>query len=281
MKKLALILLLFLFSVSVGKGLYFLKKGFSLRRIHPLSHIVSSDWSDEANQALAQPYRYLGRGRQCFAFESLDGQYVVKLPRTDIYQIPLWARLLPAHSYRKQHQASHAKQEAFVLKSFQIAYDELREQTALLAMHLGQSEPKGQTLTLIDALGTTHHLPVERTAFVLQYKRPLLMKAFREAMDRGDRPEAEHLLDALIAVVKARGEKGILNRDRSFLRNYGYDGAQAYQIDVGSFFRKEDLAPEAAYQKSIRDSLGAVHDWLAKTYPDMVPVLDAKLARIL
>jgi hypothetical protein len=280
-KKLAILVSLVLFCAIAGEGLYLAKDGFSTRRIHSLDYKIAEDWDEEAERALEKTYRYIGRGRQCFAFASEDGKYVLKFPRTDIYKTPFWARALPVRSYRTQLEENHKVREEFILNSFRISYDELKGQTALLAVHLGQSEPKGKKLTLIDASGSKHRLPLEKTSFVLQYKKPILMKAFSAALERGEREEAEKILNALIDVVVERAKKGILNRDRSFLRNYGFDGTNAYQIDVGSFFRNQQLEPHMAYFKSVSDSMEPVQEWLADNSPEMLDYLNTKLKELL
>lgn len=280
MKKILSILLLLFVSIYTGKALHFLKDGFSARRIHSLAYAVAEDFSDEARNALQQTYHYIGRGRQCFAFASKDDKYVLKFPRTDIYKLPLWVRALPVNAYRKKLEANHKVREAFILNSFKISYEELQEQTGILAVHLGQSFSKGQFLTLVDAAKCKHRLPLESSSFVLQYKRPILMKAFSEAMQKNSLRQAEKILDALLTAIVERASHGILNRDRSFLRNYGFDGEKAYQIDVGSFFKSPHLPPNEAYQKSIRDSVDPVRDWLSQNSPEMIPYLNQKLKEI-
>ncbi len=276
-RKLFSLLLLILFSVAAGEVLYYVKDGFSARRIHSLNRETDANWSQETQQILEQPYRYIGRGRQCFAFASDDGKYVLKLPRTDIYTLPFWARALPVPAYRSKLDLDHRSRETFILDSFLISANDLKDQTGILAIHLGKSRPKGKKLVLIDASGCTHHLSLEKTAFILQYKQPILMKSFSAALEKGDRKEAEKILDALLSVIVKRAQKGILNRDRSFLRNYGYDGKQAYQIDVGSFFRKPELSRSEIYEKSIRDSVDPIDEWVAKNAPEMEKYLKERL----
>ncbi len=276
-KKLSLVFALTLFSLLVGQTLHHLKDGFSLRRIPSLDYQITQDWDEEADLALQQTFRYLGRGRQCFAFESEDGKYVLKFPRTDIYKTPFWARLLPIASYRAQLEKTHQARKQFVLDSFALAFDELKNQTGLLAIHLGQSHSTGKKLTIVDAAGCKCQIPLEKAPFVLQYKKPLFMKALSAALEKGQRKEAEKILDALVYNIRERAKKGILNRDRSFLRNYGYEEGKVYQIDVGSFFRSRDLSPSASYQKSLLDSLAPVQEWLAENAPQMVDYLNHRL----
>jgi hypothetical protein len=272
MKKAFLLLCLIAVCMGFGKALHWAKKGFSIRRIAAPLHTDLEIWNKEANLAIKQPFRYLGRGRQCFAFESFDGQYVLKFPRTDIYQIPFWMRTLPFFS--KQREAlysSRLAREKFVLDSMRISYEELREDTGVLALHFGESPFHGHRIALIDSLGFTHHLPAHKAGFVLQAKKPILMRAFLDALRLGETAKAQRILDAFIDVVVARGKKGIWNKDESFLRNYGFDGIKGYQIDIGSFYHKADGIA------SIQDTMHPVRTWLAKTNPAMLAYFDKKL----
>lgn len=281
MRKCFIILGLVLFSMTIGKSLYFLKDGFTFRRIHALNNRISQGLNDEANEILKETFTYIGRGRQCFAFASQDGKYVLKFPRTDIYSTPFWARALPLKNYREKLQKNHKERENFILNSFLLSFNELREETGLIALHLGQTAKDSRKLNVIDAFGGTHKLPLYKTSFVLQHKRPLLISTFLKALENDKRDEAEKILDALLDVIVTRAKKGILNRDRSFLRNYGFDGGKAYQIDVGSFFSRPQMPKKALYQKSVRDSTDPIQEWLAKTDPDMLSRLNAKLNKIL
>ncbi|HSX25817.1 MAG TPA: hypothetical protein VLE89_02275 [Chlamydiales bacterium] len=280
MKRLLVLTILVLFCLGTGKGIYWARKGFSVRRVQPLERETVVAWNEEADRALDQKFHYLSRGRQCFAFASEDGKYVLKLPRTDIYEIPLWARALPVSLKREQICANRKRIETYLFSSFQISFEELKEQTGMIALHLGQTAPEGKQLTLVDRLGCAFHLPMEKTSFVLQHKYPILIRSFLSALEQGNRKEGERILEALVDVVVERGSKGILNRDGSFLRNYGYDGQKAYQIDIGSFFHNENLEEEEAFRKSIRDTMNPIRFWLGKTDPEMLQFLENKLASI-
>ena len=279
MRKLFCLFFLTFFAIGLAKGLHFLKDGFSPRRLHCLDLPANEEWGEEVAQILAKPFRYLGRGRQCFAFESLDEKYVIKFPRTDIYKTPLWVRALPLKAYRKNLEAKHLHKEQFILASVDISLNELKEQTGLLAVHFGKSSSQGKKISAIDNLGCTHLLPLEKTSFILQYKWPLLTKLFSTALQNGEKGEAKRILDALIDVIIERSQKGIFNKDPSFLRNYGFDGEKAHPIDIGTFCRMPELDPALAPQKSIDYSMGPIRDWLGKTDPEMLEHLNNKLLK--
>lgn len=279
MKKVAILISLLIFCCGIGKGIHWARKGFSLRRITAPTQMKLEIWDPAMDEVINQPFCYLGRGRQCFAFESFDGKYVLKFPRTDIYQIPFWMRTFPWPLFSKKYEKSQAvrsKREAFVLNSMKIAYDELRDETGVVGIHFGQSENKNKKITIVDPLGFSYRVPLHRSNFVLQLKRPILMKVFLEALSSGDREKGKMILEAFIDLVVSRGKKGIWNKDESFLRNYGFDGQKGVQIDIGSFYHRENGAI------SIRNTMHPVQTWLEKTDLEMLKyfnsILEEKIA---
>jgi len=276
MKKVTLLLLICLFSLALGKTLHTVKDGFSFRRIHSLKIWASEDFNEETRNALSQTFHYLGRGRQCFAFESADHQYVLKFPRTDIYTTPIWMQVLPLKRYQTKTEFTRSKRKRFVLNSFEIAHQDLKDDTAMIALHLGQSSSR-KKITLIDKCGCKHQLPIGKLTFALQYKKPLLIDQFKAAHQRGDKNEVRKILDALVLVIRTRAEKGILNKDRSFLKNFAFDGEKAYQIDVGSFYYNPNLSKNDATFKSMMDSIDPIQEWLKSFDPEILEYLNAKL----
>jgi hypothetical protein len=164
-----------------------------------------------------------------------------------------------------------------VWNSFRIANTTLSRETGTLALHLGDSTSWQGELTLIDALGFKVQIPLHKTCFIVQHKQPLWTPQFLKAHETGNTAEKTRLLNALIDAMERRGRKGILNRDRSFLRNYGFDGICAYQIDIGDFYKLPTWYPEQVFLKSVHDSLAPVQEWLAEIDPSMLEIVKARL----
>ncbi|HSX13883.1 MAG TPA: hypothetical protein VLE96_05635 [Chlamydiales bacterium] len=269
MKKLLLLSFVCMFSLLIGQSLYFFRDGFSLRRLQSDS---SSDFGfidEETHKILQQPFHYLGRGRQCFAFASEDGKYVLKCIRTDKFKVPFWTQMFPRTYKNRKEKIAQKKQ--LVFESFRIANEELKEQTGTIALHLGKSKSK-QKIAIFDSLGIRHQIPLDNTLFILQYKRPLWSTVFQNSKCQ----EKKQLLDTFIELVANRSKMGIINRDPHFLPNYGFENGKTYQIDIGDFRRD----PDCNYQKAMRDSLSPVQAWLAKTDPTMLNYLNERLKRL-
>lgn len=232
---------------ATAKGVHTLRDGFSIRRVQPIA-LKADPLSPEIANILKQPFHYLGRGRQSFAFASEDGNYVLKLPRTEIFKPPLFFSNSAVIQRRKERQK-------FFLRSFEIAHKILPDQTAVLALHIGHSDDRGELL-LYDKMGQKIRLPIRSTSFILQEKKPLLTQVLLKE-------KRMEILQSWAQLIVERSRRGVENRDPSFLRNYGYDGKRAYQIDIGSLNPKDP----ALFQKSARDSAAPIQLWLGKVDP--------------
>src|SRR5579872_5769568 len=80
---------------------------------------------DDTKKILSQPFHYLGRGRQCFAFASEDGKYVLKCIRTDKFKAPFWTHIFP--NILKKKQSKIEQKKYLVFESFRMANEELKD----------------------------------------------------------------------------------------------------------------------------------------------------------
>jgi len=230
-------------------------------------------WDHNIDCIIKQPFTYADRGRQCFAFVSQDGEYILKIPRTDVYQVPFWLRTLPLGSLREKVSIQKEANKRFVFNSFQIGYENLKELTGILFLHLKKTAPTNQTLTLIDSLGYKYRVKAHEIAFILQKKQSLLIPAFLDALAQGNRSEGERILTSLAEAMIARGQKGIGNKDSAFLKNYGFNGRDGFLIDIGSFYYNKDTS------RSIYDSIQPVRKWLETIDAEMLVQLDLFLEK--
>jgi len=274
MKKTAVLFFLIFFCLGAGRLWYWTSDGFRLARIEGFKGIGKErPFSAEAENALAQRYFYLGRGRQCFAFVSEDGKYVLKFPRLDRYNDRILFRL---NFFNKEsvdwRRRSHASRKEKLFDSFELSFDELFEETAIVAMF---NAPKtGKEVEIFDRLNRSYRLPLEKTAFILQRKLPLFKDVFQKALSENNEVEINRILDSLLNLVVAIAKKGILTKDGSFLNNFGFDETRAYQIDVGSFYR---LDGEEVFSTSIHASIETLRAWLLNLDPALLALIDRKL----
>jgi hypothetical protein len=230
-RRLWLLLFLTVFSLWGSYQLFQNKSlGFGLARItsdfsyHP-------EWAIDEPQDLTsifnQKFKFLGVGSQSYAFVSEDGKYVIKffimkhlIPRLSDFWHP------DKVEYRKQNLLS-------IFKAHQLAYTELKADTGLIYIHLNKSEHLKTQLQVIDRIGRTHHIDLDKTEFIVQEKAELIFTHLKKLLDQGDKAKVQNCIQATLDLVKRRMDKGISDHDKAVKHNYGFIGDRAVHLDIG------------------------------------------------
>lgn len=232
------------------------------------------------SETLSQPFFYLGSGAQCYAFLSQDGKSVIKFfkhhhmrPDHPIHKIPLPSGL---KKKRRKVIGNPEKRIEEVFTSCKLAYENLREESGLIAIHLTKSVQYDQTITLFDKLGIGHEIDPNKLEFVLQKKAEPIFTQIRKKMSSGKLEEARESVQNFVQFVLVRCQKGILDKDNALKRNIGFVGNQPIMIDIGSLFVDPKLTKEKQKKEFIRKT-GGLGKWLEKYYPSLVPLFDEEV----
>ena len=262
--------------------------GFTLLRIHSdlKDHPEwnTSPLSANAQKLLAQKFTYLGSGGQCYAFVSEDGTTVLKFFKHYRRKLhPLFAYLpLPAslEPLRQRQLLKRVRKLHRDFNSYKLAFEELREETALLFVHLNKSEKQLPAVTVVDKLGIAHSVDLNGVEFILQKRAELSFKRFERAKSEGDLEGGKRAIDSLITTLSMRCKKGIFDEDPSLYRNLGFIGDRAVLIDAGRFKRDPQRVQPAVYREDIQRITQPFREWLSLHYPELVPHLDLSLKQL-
>jgi hypothetical protein len=214
-------------------------EGFSVHRITS-ARTTKATWAPPAlkegeKESLAailnQPFTYLGKGAQSFAFASADGRYVLKLLRQE--------RLRPTPFALKEAQRrKKASKRGRIIESCQLAFEEMKEETGLLYIHLNSAKTSPlPCATIIDKLGIRHQLDLSQSEFILQERAELVYPTLERLIREDKIQEAKKALDELIALILKRQSRGIFDKDPDFKSNFGFTTKGAIQLDFGRFRR--------------------------------------------
>jgi hypothetical protein len=200
---------------------------------------------EEIKKLLSQPYRFLGKGAQSFVFASEDGTAVIKF-------------------FRHHHLKKNSKL-AKDFGSYKLAYDQLRNETGLLYLHLNKTSHLNQTLDLIDKIGIHHPIELDRYEFLVQKRAALSYVALQQWIDEGKISEAKEALTSLVQLLAKRALKGIHDKDPDLNTNFGFIGLESIQFDIGRFkLRQTPHDPQELIR--ITDNL---HQFLMQRAPEL------------
>ncbi|MBS0635820.1 MAG: hypothetical protein JSR37_10195 [Verrucomicrobia bacterium] len=296
MKKIFYLLLVTCVSFALFKGIKTYRDrndGFSVERIQSkLSN--SPEWEistsqqklQEVNQILAQPFHYLGRGFQFYAFESSDQKYVLKLLRHQRLHPPVLYDWLPNIGMVQDLKAKKSKKRAArvseLFLSLKIAYEEIPVETGLIYVHLNKNKGQHINALLVDLQEDEHKVALDETEFVLQYKADLIKPTFRKLMDDGNIDEAKERINQLFELLQSTAQKGILDTDGALIykNNVGFIANRAIYIDVGQFTLKEGIKSRERFMYDLK-RLKPLYKWLLKHYPSLAAHFEKEKQHIL
>lgn len=255
-------LLFCLFFVLCERFCYFQTEGFALSKIN----------AQETDKAPSQTLRFLGSGKQFYAFESEDGKTVVKfIKQSRRKPLPFLANLplpTPFNHLRNSYLQKREKRLRELTNCCHIAFSELAEETGLLATHLNSEETP--VTILIDKIGIARTVQLEKTQFIIQKKARLL-----------EAPLTQDSIDSMIALISSLGKKGFVNLDPMIKRNFGLIDGKMALIDCGSLKKDQKLASYPDFQRAIFLQLIPLREHLKNKQPHDVPYFDHKMQKAL
>lgn len=259
------------------------KSGFSVKKLslnvgdHPEWEITPEKKDLELfNQLLLQKFTYLDRGSQSFAFVSADQKYVIKFfnmkhltPKTVLKLVPF------QFSYKTRKLDNRQKRLEETFSTIKSAYEELKEETGLLFVHLNNSKELHQKITLVDRQGKEWLVDLNKTAFIVQEKAQVFLKHFHELIQKKDFEGLERAEQLILDLIGRRCQKGFLDNDKGVIKNFGFVGNRAIQIDIGELVKDEKIKTNASFE--IKRVQNKINSWIERSYPDFKPITDEEL----
>lgn len=207
---------------------------------------------------LSQRFHYLGKGRQCFVFESRDGKYVLKFFNRKYLQLPWYAFLFPKEKEKR------VLRQKFYENSYEIAFREFGDQ--IVYLHLGSSDFL-PTIVLKDKASSEYSVDLNVVPFVLQKKGALFYPTLAAIYQREGRGGLQREIDAYLEAVSIRIKKGIADGDRDVEHNWGYIDGKLFHLDPGRLYYDPTLSDPARIEVEWDRATHSLNKWLSKNYP--------------
>lgn len=287
----ALLLLLGLFCLY-SPCCYWLADRFSLSNIsssltdNPAWEIPppTDNERQRISTCLEQPFTYLGKGSQCYVFESADKEWVLKFFRHERYRFPTWVTFLSLPPFLKVIQEERIlekqRKQELLFESCMLAYQELREESGLLFLHLNKTPFFEKNVTIKDKLGRKFSIEIDQYAYLIQKKGALLYPSLEEWMERGEVERAKNALSDLVILLEKRYEKGIVDHDAVISKNAGFLDDKPIYFDIGQFGKDDTIKDAQISYEETKKITRKLRSWIAENYPDLVSQLDQEIEKM-
>ena len=218
-----------------------------------------------------QALEWVGRGANSFIFSTGDDRYVVKFlpagapPASEARG--LFKKLFGKKTLSRK---ALAKLEDSCLSS-RLCFDELRDETGLVYVHLNRTRAQIHGLKLIDSYGQSQRACGDDTCFVVQQKAKPLIPTLTALMEAEDLQAAEQRIDQVFDLLIALARKGYVDGDEGLIpnNNIGFVNGRAIYLDTFHFFRAKslDVLERMRYECQLR--LRPLEAWLLASYPQL------------
>lgn len=226
---------------------------------------------------LDQKFTYFGRGFQSFVFLGEDGQTILKLFSNTYQWRSRWLNLIPPVPFAKEWKEEKLRNcQSKLLRSFQsykISFEELKDRTGLIYVHLDPSPVPCNTTIIIDKLGIEHSVALNSTGFVLQKRAEMVHPALDRLLREQKLEEAKQRIRSLLQLIVDQSKLGIADSDPLIRTNFGFLEGQAIHIDVGPFFKDPSIAQPEVYLKELDRITTSLKHWLENNHPEITPFL--------
>lgn len=226
-------------------------------------------------QALfSQPFYFLGKGKQCIAYESEDGAFVVKLLlQKSIALKPRFANLPDFFPFTllKEYKANmRLSRKKLLFESLSLSYQRLFEETGTLFVHLNPTVNLFGTMRFMDSQDNPGLVNLDQMQFVVQKKARLLKPVITQCMWQGDIEGAKKRIDQVFTLLFDCAKKGVFDIDTALFRNnnIGLLQDRAIYIDTGKLRYMPDKSTKEAFAKDLK-RIKPFHKWLLQYYPEL------------
>ncbi|CAM0116938.1 hypothetical protein [Rhabdochlamydiaceae symbiont of Dictyostelium giganteum] len=188
---------------------------------------LSQEETAHLQDILSQPFHYLNAGTRSYVFESEDKKYVIKF---------FISRRHPVGLKNIFHYEKKEKRWQKVMKmcnAYALAYQEMKEDTGLIYLHLNQTSHLNKTIKLVDKLHRVHFVDLDHTEFVIQERVETLLDRMRRLQKNHDIEGINYSLSQIMKLMEKRYQKGLRDQEKLSPSNFGFIGQRAVQIGLG------------------------------------------------
>lgn len=243
-------------------------RGISLFQEAPTEASKADD--DRLRDILQQPFTYLGEGGQSFVFASADGNYVIKIFNIGRMRPVAWILSLPdwplVRTYKQEHLEKRQRRLERVFNGHRLAYEKLRDESALIALHLAPSQIE-TLVRLYDKHGQEHQVDLSHDAFVIQKKSELVSALFKRLLDADRVDDVTARIEGVFALYRSEFSQGIRDRDHGIMHNVGFIDEKPMHMDVGMLMRDEQMQDPAKQSAELAKVGAKIKSWVRKHYP--------------
>ncbi len=292
--KLAILFLVVLFPFALcGVGLYLCsyQRGFTVEKISSKlsfnraleTYPLGAEQRDHLlNTVLSQTFYYLGSGSQSYTFASQDGKYVLKFFKMHRILPKNWLRDFPFslfEKYRLDNVERRQREFETIFRNFKAAYEQMRDETGLLYLHLNKTRDLKTPVQLIDQEGKKCLIDIDSKEFAVQWKAQKMCDYLLEIKESEE--QLRGAVRSLLYVIASLCAQGYCDQSVDICSNFGFVDKRAFIFDITHLYADESLKQPRFLQVEMLSAVEKISHWAERFHPDLVNILHEEVHSVL
>lgn len=238
---------------------------------HPEWEIKGLPSNKEIRLLLAQPFKYLGKGGQAYAFESEDGKYVLKFVKFKFLQPRFKHQLISFIPFFEDWNDNEMERRLRKFHDFYLGYKRAFEvnkiNSGLLYLHFNPTFNQFGTVTLFDRKGLKHVVDLDQTVFIVQKKSEMLNELLVKLLDQGRVEEAKEKINKILDMYLSHYQMGLHDLGFGVIHNTGFAEDLPIHVDLGKMTWDENIMKSECYKEDLIMIASKIEEWLRENYP--------------
>ena len=275
--------------VGLVRLYYFLTDDFRLANISydmkngPIWKTFPLTEQDKNNvfSILGQKFYYIGKGAQSYAFESEDQNYVLKFFKFKHLKPNFLLNLLPPiplfERYKTAVRERKTRKIHGIFLGYQIAYEENKEGSKLIYLHLMPTDFFNKQVTVVDKIGIERRIDLDHTVFLIQRKGEMLRTRIHRLFADNRIESVNKVLSDILEMYIKEYRLGVYDHDHGIMNNTGFIGNEPFHLDVGKLSKDDSMKHVDQYKLDLKQVVWKMNDWIYRYYPEHYSVVSPYL----
>lgn len=246
--------------------------------------LTQNQYKNLINNVFSQPYYYLDSDHHCYAFISRDLQFIFKVFKKKSAiskdQLPPFPFSLFKHWDRYVHSDNPFVCER-VFANYKDAYDNLRNETALVYLHLNKNREFRTTIHLIDSRGKSHYPDLDSIEFVLDRRADQLFSYLTQLAENKESEKLHLAIRSVLQLVAFCCEKGFTTHNHLLKRYFGFVDGKAVQFDCSTLTRDSSMKYPLNFREEILSAARQLNLWAIQHDPELSFFIQQEAHRII
>lgn len=269
---------------------YFLTDDFRISNIsydlsgHSAWEVPPQSFEEHSHlkEILHQPFYYIGKGAQCYAFESQDHRYILKFFKFKHLKTSWWTYLIPSigplYAYKIESIERKKRKLESLFEGYLAAYLYDRDFAGLLYLHLTPTHQLHEPVTVFDKIGRRWSITLDDVVFLLQKKGETLKSRLDKELTAGEIEVAKQSLTQILGMYLTEYQRGLYDRDHGVMHNTGFVEDKPFHLDVGKLSKDQEMTQLSHYKKDLFLVMWRIDSWIKNHYPSLHQGFSAFLA---